>query len=45
MDIPYSCKVVGISGEVAQWLALRICSANRYVGGSNLTVSTDDPLG
>ena len=23
--------------EVAQWLAPRICSANRVVGGSNLT--------
>ena len=34
-----------ISGEVAQWLTPRICSANREVGGSNLTVSTDDPLG
>ena len=32
-------------GEVAQWLASRICSANREVRGSNLTVSTDDPLG
>ena len=34
-----------ISVEVAQWLAPRICSANREVGSSNLTVSTDDPLG
>ena len=33
------------SGEVAQWLAPRICSANREVVISNLTVSTDDPLG
>ena len=33
------------SGEVAQWLAPRICSANHEVGSSNLTVSTDDPLG
>ena len=33
------------SGEVAQWLVPRICSANREVSGSNLTVSTDDPLG
>ena len=32
------------NGEVAQWLAPRICSANLEVGGSNLTVSTDDPL-
>ena len=32
-------------GELAQWLAPRICSANRVVGGSNLTVSTGDPLG
>ena len=31
--------------EVAQWLAPRICSANRKVGSSNLTVGTDDPLG
>ena len=30
---------------MAQWLAPRICSANGEVGGSNLTVSTDDPLG
>ena len=29
----------------AQWLAPRIYSANREVGGSNLTVSTDDRLG
>ena len=34
-----------LSGEVAQWLAPRICSANREVGSSNLTASTDDPLG
>ena len=33
------------NGEVAQWLALRICSAYRDVDSSNLTVSTDDPLG
>ena len=32
-------------GEVAQWLAPLTCSANPEVGGSNLTVSTDDPLG
>ena len=25
--------------------APRTCSANREVGGSNLTVSTDDPMG
>ena len=31
-----------MSGEVAQWLAPR---TNREVGGSSLTVSTDDPLG
>ena len=31
-------------GEVAQWLAPWISSANREVGGSTLTVSTDDPL-
>ena len=31
--------------EVAQWLAPQISSANREVGGSSLTVSTDDPLG
>ena len=31
-------------GEVAQWLAPRTSSANREVGSSNLTVSTDDPL-
>ena len=29
----------------AYWLAPRICFANREVGGSNLSVSTDDPLG
>ena len=34
-----------ICGDVAQWLAPQICSANREVGSSNLTVSTDDPLG
>ena len=33
------------SGEVAQWLAPRTSSAYREVGGSNLTVSTGDPLG
>ena len=32
-------------GEVAQWLAPRICFINREVGGSNQTVSTIDPLG
>ena len=26
-------------------MAPRICSANREVGGLDLTVSTDDPLG
>ena len=31
-------------GEAAQWLAPRICYANREVCGSNLTVSTDDPV-
>ena len=30
---------------MAQWLAPRILSDNREVGGSNPTVSTDDPLG
>ena len=35
---------VQISGEVAQWQPPQISSANREVGGSNLTVSTDDPL-
>ena len=39
------CIPVSQSGEVAQWLAPQICSVNREVGGSNLTVSTDDPLG
>ena len=29
----------------AFWLAPRTSSANREVGGSSLTVSTDDPLG
>ena len=38
-------KNVNWQGEVAQWLALRICSTNREVGGSILTVSTDDTLG
>ena len=33
-----------VTREVVQWLAPRICSANREVGGSNLTVITDDPL-
>ena len=37
--------VVFLSGEVAQWLAPRICSANHEVFSSNLTVNTDDPLG
>ena len=32
----------GGSGEV---VSAQTCSANRKVGGSNLTVSTDDPLG
>ena len=34
-----------LSGEVAQWLAPQISSANREVGGSSPTVSTDDLLG
>ena len=38
------CLVLFNPGEVAQLLAPRICPANREVGGSNLTVSTDDPL-
>ena len=29
----------------AQWLEPRICSVNREVGGLNLSMSTDDPLG
>ena len=36
---------LSFSGEVAHWLAPWICSANREVGSSNLTASTDDPLG
>ena len=31
--------------EVAQWLAPQTSSANREVGGSSLTVGTNDPLG
>ena len=34
----------GGGGVVAQWLAPQISYANREVGGSNLIVSTDDPL-
>ena len=33
-----------INGEMVQWLAPRICSANCEDGSSNPTVSTDDPL-
>ena len=34
-----------MSVEVVQWLVPRTSSANREVGGSSLTVSTNDPLG
>ena len=36
---PHVCE------KVAQWLAPWTSSANREVGGSSLTVSTDDPPG
>ena len=41
----YTCPKKYRNLPVAQWLPPRICSDNREVGGSNLTVSTDDPLG
>ena len=39
MYIKNSIVYMLLGGEVAQWLA------NREIGGSSLTVSTDDPLG
>ena len=46
MELGNGAVVRWRSGEVAQWLAPRISlsSANREVGGSSLTVRTDDPM-
>ena len=41
----FTFKLNILSREVAQWLAPRICPANREVGYSNLIVCTNDPLG